>query len=1155
MGNLSSGQRLGEYELGEILGQGGTAVVYRANQVTNHREVALKVLTLDSITANDFTRRLEREFQTVSVLRHPHILTMFDFGQQGNFVYVAMELLPGGSLAGRQFQYRQHSPEQIAELLTQIASALQYAHARGIVHRDLKPQNVLFNAKDEAVLTDFGIAKVLGETTTLTKTGTIMGTPAYMSPEQWRGETIDARTDVYALGAMLFELLTGQTPFMADTLLSMMHLHFYQPPPSIGQLRPDAPSQIDWIVNKALAKNRERRFESAEALMDAFRAALKAEPVWAHTAETIPIETQEGLPPPASEAPTNVHQPAPPRKPNNTTEILISQTQRDEQERRALDALRAETTVRNSRTAIRSINPPPLEVRDQFKGRMKELTDVLRLLSEHARLVSIYGRGGVGKTALACKVLSDWQRMADGSAPDGIVYLSAISTGLNPDRILADFGRLLGGSPQETINELRSDGQMPMAQKVSALLDSLTNGHYILLLDNLETLQNPDNGDLTDPELKAFIEAVLTQGGPLTLLVTSREPLTLPRELKLHERMIPLEEGLQTEDAIALLRASDPDGVAGLRDAPDAKLSRIVERTRGFPRALEAIVGLLLEDSLLDLDGLLADARDGPAPGGERPDPVSLIVQQAINRLSPGALLVMEALAVFGVPAKQAALEFLLAPYIDTSSVRATLNRLVRSYFVHFNRALGTFALHPIDRAYCYEHIPTGTPDDKPVAQAIPRYTRHALNWRAADFYRQARKPQDDWNTIEDVAAQLAEFEHLCEAEDYDSAAELAILLNDDYLFVWGQYARLIAMHRRLEGHIHNRALARRVGFGASQVYISTGDMAQAIVLCEAALISAREDGSRKDEAIALNNLGGAYLNSNQISRALASYEQAIPISRELGDRQREGRQLGNIGTAYYYLVQMERAIEYYEQALVIAREVGDRMAISTHLSNLAEAYTDLGQFERALPISEQALALARDMNETLGQSMILGNIGSTRIQLGQHVQAIESLRMALQLADEINNPYVKSYAGAYLATALLYCGDLAGSRIAAEQARLMDVPENNHNAAVVHGVILARLGEREAARAAFQDAVRFSDAILNEIPDESRGHCMRGLARAGLVLLDAGDMALATQDYMQAKIGSAKGMLKEGLKLLEALMACPNGERLKPLYDILLLE
>lgn len=267
------GQRLGQYEILAQIGSGGMAMVYRARQASMKRDVAIKVIEPRIAQTPEFVRRFEREAQTIAALSHLHILKVFDYGAEGDLVYLVMELLNGGSLTDL-IRKGPLPVDRATQLLDQIASALDYAHRRGIIHRDLKPQNVLLDEEGNAFLTDFGIAKILNETSALTQPGLALGTPLYMSPEQWLAKPIDARADLYALGIMLFEMLSGKVPFNADTPYGMMHLHVTVMPPSIHQLRPEIPASIDAVLNKALAKDREQRFQSANELAIAFKSAL-----------------------------------------------------------------------------------------------------------------------------------------------------------------------------------------------------------------------------------------------------------------------------------------------------------------------------------------------------------------------------------------------------------------------------------------------------------------------------------------------------------------------------------------------------------------------------------------------------------------------------------------------------------------------------------------------------------------------------------------------------------------------------------------------------------------------------------------------------------------------------------------------------------------
>ncbi len=266
------GKRLGQYEILSVLGEGGMAVVYRARQVNVNRDVAVKVINKNLEVAENFVARFSREAQTIAQLSHPHILKLFDYGQEGSTVFLVTEMLSGGTLYDL-IKQGALPLSRIDELLNQTASALQYAHEQGLVHRDLKPQNVLLDSRGNAYLTDFGLAKTVADATRLTQSGIAMGTPAYMSPEAWKGEPVDSRSDIYSLGVMLYEMLTGDLPFRGDSAVQLMYAHLTNPPPHLGPLSPLS-AQIDPIIQRALAKSPADRPASAVEIASAFHSAL-----------------------------------------------------------------------------------------------------------------------------------------------------------------------------------------------------------------------------------------------------------------------------------------------------------------------------------------------------------------------------------------------------------------------------------------------------------------------------------------------------------------------------------------------------------------------------------------------------------------------------------------------------------------------------------------------------------------------------------------------------------------------------------------------------------------------------------------------------------------------------------------------------------------
>ncbi len=234
-------EKFSRYELREELGQGGMATVYRAYDPMFEREVALKILKRESLNDSQVRERFERETKIIARLEHAAIVPVYDVGRDRDQLFYVMRYMTGGSLVER-IQRGALSLAEIAHILQRIAAALDYAHHKGVIHRDLKPGNILFDEEDNAFISDFGIAKFAQAATKLTSSG-IIGTPTHMSPEQARGEEVDGRSDIYSLGVILFEMLSGKTPFEATTPLGMAFKHASEPPPHIRDINPSLPAR------------------------------------------------------------------------------------------------------------------------------------------------------------------------------------------------------------------------------------------------------------------------------------------------------------------------------------------------------------------------------------------------------------------------------------------------------------------------------------------------------------------------------------------------------------------------------------------------------------------------------------------------------------------------------------------------------------------------------------------------------------------------------------------------------------------------------------------------------------------------------------------------------------------------------------------------
>lgn len=270
------GQKLGEFEIKEKLGEGAMASVYLAAQPSvNNRLVALKVIRLDNDHEAGFRNRFAHEAAIIAQLEHIHILPVYAYGIAGDYAYLAMRWLQGGTLA-QVMRNEDLSLERIADILKQVAAGLTYAHKKGIIHRDLKPSNIMLDDAGHAHLTDFGLAKVIQGSQNLTLSGTVVGTPAYMSPEQLRGDPLDRRSDIYSLGVILYNLVVGRLPFDTATsdIVTIIYQQLEKAPPRPRTINPDINPEVETVILRALAKAPGERYDSAVELAQAFNAAL-----------------------------------------------------------------------------------------------------------------------------------------------------------------------------------------------------------------------------------------------------------------------------------------------------------------------------------------------------------------------------------------------------------------------------------------------------------------------------------------------------------------------------------------------------------------------------------------------------------------------------------------------------------------------------------------------------------------------------------------------------------------------------------------------------------------------------------------------------------------------------------------------------------------
>jgi tetratricopeptide (TPR) repeat protein len=835
----------------------------------------------------------------------------------------------------------------------------------------------------------------------------------------------------------------------------------------------------------------------------------------------------------------------------------------------------------------RIVGSAPQGVSEFFKDRVREAANIHNaLLGDVVRAASVYGKGGVGKTALVCKILEDLEK--DYDHVYGIIYTSA-RPGLDIDleQIYLSSAAMFGGEVGKALNDAWINPKTDAAAKIRTLLNAYANAipdgqRVVILLDNLEEKLDAQ-GHLIDPDLRQFVDMALETRHHARLVITSREPLNPANSARRYERIFSLDEGLPEPDALELLADFDPDGRIGLRDADPAVLREVVRRTMGFPRALEAVAGILNSDPTINLPDLLADRELWASEVTEA------LVRAAQSRLDADAELVMQALALYGEPVTEAAVGFLLEPFVEERGLdlHETIQRLARGRYLTVQRATGELVLHPLDKEANYRRIPR---DTTIVIHII------VLETRAADYFSERRGDPENWKTIDDLHPILAEFEHRVKAEDYETAALLIGLVDFDYLLLWGHAKKIVELREMLRGKLSDRKLEGTNFNMLGHAYSNLGDYRQALACYETELQIARELENRWNEGTALGGLGSTYWSLGQYGQAIEYQEQALTINREVGNLVCEGFNLNELALNYAALGQRRKAIEYYEQSLHIAREIDDRRGQPATLVNLGDSYRSLGQIDRAQEHYRQALAIDREIGDYPSESSDLCKLGFSHFLQEQYSVALDYFRQGLDIAREVGNRRWESYhlactgdsalalrdapaalefyrqavtiadelaspelsAFCYRGTSdiLVYMGDLLGALNAITTARQQERPRDRVFNAALRGTILARLGEGEAARAAFQDALAYADELLADTAELYGPKYTRGRALAGLALLCDDPSARWEQAAEAYRAGRANcdaaGVLAIERRWLDYLAPLDGEGRLEALRAIL---
>lgn len=927
--SLSPGATFGSYEILERLGCGGMGEVYRARDTRLDRQVALKTMALDLHSQAEALSRFEREARSASALSHPNIVTIYELGQVNGTHYIAMELVHGETvralLESGPIPFR-----KALAIAVQVADALSKAHEIGIVHRDLKPENLMVSAEGAAKILDFGLAKLANEanpepdaSTSISVEGVVMGTFAYMSPEQATGGDVDFRSDQFSLGSVLYEMVTGVSPFRKQNRAETIAAILRDEPERLGGRMLQAPAPFVWIVERCLVKDPKQRYASSRDLA------------------------------------------------------------------RDLAAVRDRLADAPARHAsARPNNLPPQ--RTAFIGREHEEA-ALRLLLERtdARLITLTGPGGIGKTRLALQVVGE----IAGQFPGGVCFVALAAVeeaGLIASTIAQALGLHESGkqSPEEILKEYVTGLEQPM----------------LLLLDNFEHLISG----------APVVAQLLTAGPNLKIVVTSQSPLHVYGE---HEfpvptlalpdlKSIPPLEALAQLAAVALFveraRAVRPE--FGLTKENAAAVSAICARLDGLPLAIElaAARSKLLSPSamLTRLEGslnlLTGGARDLPT----RQQTLRSTVDWSYGLLNAAEQTLLRRLSVFiggcTLEAAEAVCDTRGDLGIDAFDGMASM--VDKSLVQHLEQpdAEARFFMLSTIREYALERL-AASADEAATRRAHAAYYLVLAEEGAEDAIA-----QPEW---------LDRFE--VEHDNFRLALDSLIKTGDA---AWGfrlgaalfrfwetrehltegrdSITRLLALEKARE---HPKLLSRLL-FAAAVLAGEQGDFGSAKRLFEENLDLCIELKDQHGIAVSLNAMGVNARDCGDLAVAAILFERCTAIWKNLGDAAAIARTLSNLGGVLKLQGEYARASSLYNECLAMFRQIGDEAGAAWTLNYLGDVAREKADFAAARLFCERSLEAFRQLRDGWGIATALSDLAGLSFDQGNNNEARrlygESIRM-----------------------------------------------------------------------------------------------------------------------------------------------------------------